>query len=170
MAKITDQFPNLANVEAQESAANTITFAEITTGAGIFEKMAMVVHRMEYVLSAASVGLLQANDDLIEVGLVTSNQITGLAKDKAQVIDRIRFGYRAFGTPANALITEMPVVHDFTNLPGKGLIVPAQSLYIAIVGTSLASASYARVAMYFTYRELKGEEFWELVEATRALT
>ena len=74
------------------------------------------------------------------------------------------------GTPATSIILTRPWIHDFTALPGGGLIVPATNLYAAIVGEGLASAAYMRTSLYFTYRELKPEEYWELVEATRALT
>jgi hypothetical protein len=37
-------------------------------------------------------------------------------------------------------------------------------------GESLAAPGYCRSSVYFTYRKIKPEEYWELVEATRALT
>lgn len=167
---ITDKFANVANLSVTESAANTLTFEELKTGAGIFEKMAMVIHRIEYTTTGTVASLVVEPADQIEVALVTSNQITTLAKDKAQVIDRFVFSVYEQGTPANAWVLTMPWVHDFTSLPSGGLIVPATDLYLACIGTSVASATFWRMTLYFTYRELKGEEFWELVESTRALT
>jgi hypothetical protein len=167
---VTDNFANLANLAITESAANTLTFEELKTGAGVFEKMAMVIHRIEYETTVSVLALLAAGDDELEVAWVTSDQITGLAKDKAQVIDRLRVMPFWKGSPASATVEYFPLVHDFSTLPSGGIIVPATDLYLACKGTSVASASYWRSSIYFTYRSLKAEEYWELVEATRALS
>ena len=167
---ITDKFANIANLEITESGANTLTFQELKTGAGIFEKMAMVIHRIEYMTTGVVWNLPTDGADALNCALVTSNQITTLAKDKAQVIDLLKVVAMTAGTPANKIILALPIVPDLASLPGGGLIVPATNLYGAALGVSVASASYWRMTLYFTYKELKGEEFWELVEATRALS
>lgn len=170
MPQRTDQFANVANLEVTESAAGTLTFEQLQTGAGIFEKVAMVIHRIEYDTTAANIALVTASDDQLDVAWTTSDQITNLAKNKAQVIDRLSILQLQEGTPANMQYMTVPFIHDFTALPGGGLIVPATVFYLGIVGTSLASAAFFRSSMYFTYKQLKPEEYWELVEATRALS
>lgn len=169
-AQKADKFANIANLIVTETAANTLTFEQLQTGAGVFEKVALLIHRIEYVLTTAVLNLLLANDDLLEVAWCTSNQITGLAKDKAEVIDQLVVDGILSGTSANRSHYFMPVVHDFSNLPGGGIIYPAPNIYLAIEGTSLASAAFCRSCMYFSYVTLAGEDFWELVQATRALT
>lgn len=171
MAERNDAFANLANVEVTESAANTLTFQKLDSGAGIFEKMAMIIHRVEYAPAVSTIQLLVAAGDLFNFAWTTSNQITGLAKDKAQVIDNLVLGADINGgAPQNMNIMNLPIVHDFANLPGGGLIVPVTNLYCAIMGASVASPGYLRSSLFFTYRSLKAEEYWELVEATRALS
>jgi hypothetical protein len=64
----------------------------------------------------------------------------------------------------------LPFVKDYSNLPGGGLIVPSVNLYLAALGTSLGVAIYARSTLFFTYLQLKADDYWELVEATRALS
>ena len=167
---VTDKFSNIAHLAVSESAATTLTFEKLGLGTGIFEKMAMIIHRIEYEPSAASFALLDVVGHEMAFAWTTSDQISGLAKDSAQVIDRVAWTIQTWGTMANAEIINKPLIHDFSNLPSGGLIVPATDLYLAAIGTSLGSATYCRSTIYFTYRSLKGDEFWELVEATRALT
>lgn len=169
-AGISEKFANLAYLQVTESAANTITFAELKTGVGIFEKVALIIHMIEYQFYPASYALLLASDDVLDMGWSTSDSATNLVKDSPQNIDSYRASYGARGTPANYTRKDLPVVRDFTGLPGGGLIIPSASLYLGIQGTSLASAATGRSTLYFSYRSVKSDEYWELVEATRALT
>jgi len=163
----TDAFANIAHLSVTESAANTLTFNQLQTGTAIFEKMAMIIHRIEYSPSFATINLLQSNIDDINIAWTTSDQITAIGKQSAQVIDAINLN--VLTVPVGNMYTR-PLVSDFSTLPSGGLIVPATSLFLAIQGTSVASPGFSRSTIYFTYKSLKGEEFWELVEATRALT
>ncbi len=163
-------FANVANIAIDESAANTLTFKELTSGAGLFEKMAMIIYRIEYQPSAASLALILGNADHLSCAWTTSDQIAGIAKESAQVIDRCQVTCQVIGTPASFVLTELPITHDFANLPGGGIIVPATNLYVACLGASLASATYWRSTLYFEYIQLKDSEYWELVQATRALS
>ena len=171
MAAITDKFANLANLEITESAIGTLTFKELNTGAGIFEKMAMIIHRIEYRPTLASMELLIDGKDALEFGWVTSNQITSLAKNKAQVIDEMSLSMVLIGAAAaDFMLVEKPFTVSYSDLPGGGLIVPATDLFLGCIGTSVASPISLSSSIYFTYRDLKPEEYWELVEATRALS
>lgn len=167
---ISEKFANMAFLSVTESAANTITFQELQTGVGIFEKVALIIHRIEYYPYAASLQMLNTAADILDIAITTSDQVTDLLKDKPQVIDHERWLYEQFGTNASGNSRRLPNVADFTGLPGNGLILPSSKVYAAIQGTSLAAAAATHICFYFSYRSVKPEEYWELVEATRALT
>jgi len=164
--KIADKFVNTAYALAQESAANTLTFQEIQTGMSVFEKVAWVIHAIEYHIPASSVGLLIDAADSIDVALTVSNTMTQISPQIAAVVDTIQFGP---GLTATRVDWISPKIHDFTTWPGGGLIIPGKPVYAAIKSGSLASAAQVDLRIRFTYRPLKAEEYWELVEASRII-
>lgn len=165
--KVADKFCNMAFADVTESAANTLTFSEIQTGVSIFEKVAWVINRILWYPSFASINLIIASDDYIEMALVTSNKVDTLHLDEPAVIDALYIGLEANAALADAHQLVTPIVHDFAGLPGGGLIVPPKPLHLAAKATSIASASTISARIYFTQKGLKPEEYWELVEARR---
>lgn len=160
-----DLFVNMAFGSVLESAANTLTFSEIQTGLSIFEKVAWVIHRIQYY--SYSLGLLLAEEDTIMAALVVSNKLSALDLSDPAVIDMVEWGVLYHGTPANATDLVKPMERDFTTLPGGGLIIPPRPLYVAGIGNSLASASSTYMRIFFTHKALSADEYWELVEARR---
>jgi hypothetical protein len=157
-----DAFANVANLQVIESAANTITL--------VFEKMAMIIVRIEYDISESAVNDLVAAGDAIETAWTTSNSLTTLNRDNAQVIDRYNPVAYINGTPGTGAIFDRPYVRDFSTFPSGGIIIPATSIYLGVHGSSMAAPITVRSTMYFIWKKLKPEEYWELVEATRALS
>jgi hypothetical protein len=63
-----------------------------------------------------------------------------------------------------------PQTLDFSTLPGTGIIVPADNLYVGIKGTTCGAAGLASIRIYYTVKALKTEEYWDLIEARRVMT
>jgi len=164
-AKMQDVFVNQAYGGCTELVAGTLAFSEIQTGISLFEKVAWVVHRIMW-FEEDLVRILDVDDFLVSA-LVCSNRLNGLSLQDPAVIDIIQIGEWIEGTPASGHLVEKPIVHDFTNLPGGGLIVPPKPLYIAHVGVSLAAATAVNARIFFTHKELAPDEYWELVESRR---
>lgn len=162
-----DKFANKFYGTVTESAANTLTFSELQTNVSIFEKVAWVIHRLEWFIPYATWQLLAAAADKISCALTASNTLTALGLNAAAVIDLLELDYFAYGTAANTIIPQFPIVRDFSNLPGGGLIVAPRPLYVAAVGVSLTAVSTVSVRGYFTTQELKADEYLELVDFYR---
>ncbi|GAH07378.1 unnamed protein product, partial [marine sediment metagenome] len=74
-----------------------------------------------------------------------------------------------FGTAGTALILRKPFTKDFSSLPGGGILVPPNPIYIFAKGNALGSARTVTCRIFYTVRILKAEDFWELVELRRMI-
>lgn len=166
MAKGKDRFVQYASLSITESAANTLTYAQLTTGGMLFQRRAMIIHRIEYMLNAND---LDAEGDTAAFGLVTSNQSAPGLGDPNTVDFNIARRLD-FGTAASAQMYMNPVMRDFSTLAEGGLIIPAHPIFLFAQGTSLPAALVLTARIYFTIEELSAEEFVELVEALRVIT
>lgn len=161
-----DVFANKAYATVTESGANTLTFSEIQTNVSVFEKMAWIIHRIEWYLSYATQALLIDAADTLQLALTASQSISSLALNSPSVIDLYE-QYKFLATAVGYHFSEMPIIRDFTALPGGGLIVAPRPLYIAAKGTGLASAATGSCRFYFTVKQLKADEYLELVDFYR---
>lgn len=167
MAGQTDAYVNKFYGSAVESAANTLTYAEVSTNVEVFSKIAWVIHRLEWFLEGTQFNKLLASDDVIQMALVATNSLTSLSLTYAAVIDLLNLQIGGWGAPANAYPYSTPFIRDFSTLPGGGLIIAPRPLYVAVKGTSLASALTVSVRGYFTIKELKADEYLELIDFYR---
>lgn len=166
-----DTYANKFFGTVTESAANTLTFSEIQTNVNIFDKVAWILHRMEWFLGEATgIGLLVANGDRIACALTSSDKITDLDLDNPSVVDLYKVERVDYGAAANMHRWEMPIIRDFTNLPGGGIIIAPRPLYVAAEGASLAAASTVSVRGYFTQKQLTPDEYLELIDFYRIVS
>jgi len=161
-----DQFSNKLYGSATESGANTLTFAEINTSVSVFDKVGWILSRLEWYWSTATRALVTANDDVLQAALVNSNNISTLSLQDPSVIDLIEFQY-ALGTSVGFESSQLPFIRDFSGLPGGGLIIAPRPLYIAIKGTSLASAASIACRGYFTQLAMSPADYLELIDYYR---
>lgn len=118
MAKTTrDAYANVAYGSVTMSAANTLTFSQIQMGVGLFDGRAMCIHRIKYDGTSNSFRELVAATDRAVIGLTTSNRLTSIVdvSDPA-VIDKVDLLCIA----ANIELIRLPLISDFTMLPGGG--------------------------------------------------
>lgn len=165
----SDLFANAAVITVTETAANTLTFKKLETGISLFEKIAWIIHRVEYF---HSFGITQFADegDSLGFGLTTTDQLTTVAITNAAVIDINSIIKYEDGAPATSWALRYPVVKDLTTLPSGGIIVPPNPLYAYAQGTGLASAATVNAKLYYTTRALSPDEYWELVESRRIIS
>lgn len=162
-----DKYSNIAHIRVTESAANTLTYRKLETGISLFEKMAWVISRIEYYFLLFT---LPATGDAQIMALTTSNNPAALVPEEVAVIDMTKVSRMDMGTAATAAIITYPIIRDFAQLPGGGLIVPPNPLYLATMGVSQPNPEIVDCRIYYTTVLLKGDEFWELVEARRIIT
>ena len=164
---VKDTYANKFYATVVESAANTLTFSEIKTNVNVFSKTAWVLHRLEYSWPRATMQLVVATVDAIEMALTSSDNLSDLSLSSPGVIDKMEKSYTAYGTPANAMLVENPILRDFTQMPGKGLIIAPRPLFLAVLGADLTGPATVEVRGYFTVIDLKAEEYLELVDFYR---
>lgn len=153
---------------AVESAANTLTFAEIQTNVSIMEKWAWVLHRLEWSMDLATYDEVSAVGDELDMALTTSNRITALHASDAAVLD-IAQQMIVVETAVGFQRELLPLIRDFSNLPGGGLIIPPRPLYVAVKGTSLANPATVWLRGYFTPIQMKGDDYYNLLDAYRLI-
>lgn len=165
-----DKFANYAIIQVAESAANTLTFKKLETGISIQEKVAWIINRIEYVVSFLTAAVFNSDSDLLQYGLAVSNSFTTPTLTEETIFDFNTVQRLDYGAAASGFIKEFPFVKDLSTLPGGGLIIPPVPLYLWAKGTGLASADTVTAKLYFTLKQLKVDEYWELVEARRVLS
>lgn len=166
-----DQYPQLAYMEVVESAANTLTFAklEVATGALLGkQKFGMVIHQIQFSVGVTIRKLILDEDDAINIALTMNGNITSIDLSNVDVVDQLVIGRNKYGTAASGWLDIEPIIHNFSLL--GGLLVPADRLYLAAQGVSLASATTVKARLWYTMKELSIDEYWDLVEARRIIT
>lgn len=164
---MADVYSNLAYIAVTETAANTLTFSQLTTGISTFSKQAFIIHRVEWFYGDRSD--VAAEGDYFQAALVMSNKMSGIGLDDPSVVIAREWHSRVSGTPAVMFHFQVPDVDDFSDLPGGGLIIPANPIFLAAEGVSLAGAQTVNCRIRFTVKELKADEYIELVESVRMI-
>jgi len=170
---VQDKFSNIASISVLESAANTLTYKKLETGVSMFEKYAWIINRIEYFFPVDA-AVFNATTDTLALALMANNVratiLTAATFQDMSVLDMIWISRQDYGAAASGGMNVLPLVKDFSQLPGGGLIVPPAPLYGAAQGTGLVSASQSVIKIYYTVLELAADEYWELVEARRLLS
>lgn len=162
MADKQDKYANSMYTAVVESAANTLTFAEMTVGLNIFDKVGLLINRIEWF---DHLNLLVAADDRIDFGIAASNQFVAVGPSVTSIIFYHRVTLKGIGAPANALMEDIPLVDDFSTMPGGGILVAPKPLYLFTKGTALASASEVEARLFFTVIKMRPEDYFELLES-----
>ena len=164
MAKSTlkDVYGNRAFERVQTSAANTITFEQIQFGVGLFQGVAMVISRVEWF--PTSIGELLLAADRLQVALTNRDDLTSLNALSQNVLVLKELKCAQVGAVVSLTLNESPYVSDLSTLPGGGLILPANPLYIAIDTEGYADATGVEAVLYLTIKALADAEYIELVQ------
>lgn len=164
--KTRESFANKFYGTVTESAANTLTFAEIQTNVDVFAKIAWVLHRLEWNFQVAVGTMFQGNADRVRMAITSSDNITDLELDNPAVIDRADIEMRE-STAVGFSFFYRPFIRDFASLPGGGIIMAPRPLFVGVHGVSLVAAATVEVRGYFTKRDLTADEYLELVDFYR---
>lgn len=165
-----DKFANYAIVSCDESAANTLTFKKLETGISLTEKVAWVINRVEYIITSQLAAMFNGDGDVFYFGLALSNAWSTPSMAESTILDYNTVQRIDYGTAAVAFLKSMPFIKDFSSLPGGGILVPPNPLYLYAKGLGLASANGVVARMHYTLLPLAVDQYWELVEARRVLS
>lgn len=180
MAKMTskrDEFANIAYLSVAEINPGTLTFARLELATALMtEKQALIIHRAEFILAQGS-GLLDADGQFVSAALTLTDRITDIADlSQPEILFYVEKSRRDLSTALGAAITypdttvEVPILRDFSSLPGGGLLVPADRLYIGVNSNHGANAGSVSCRLYYTVMSLAVDQYWELIEARRIMT
>lgn len=167
MAERKDLYVNMLQQYVACSAANTLTFAEIDIGLNIFDKIGLLVNRIEYYPSSTTTQELVAATDILDMCLVQSNQIATIRIDERAVIDHVQIVPVLVGAIVSFVQVELPYARDYANMPGGGLLIAPRPLYVAIDSTGFTGAANMFVRVYFTIKKLGDSDYFELLESRR---
>jgi len=168
--KQLDKFANLAVINCTESAANTLTFKKLETGISLAEKVAWVIHRLDYIIASPEASTFSSTGDTIMFGLCVSNSFSTISVDDPSILDYNARSRLDYGTAATMIDFWRPAVrNDFTSFPSGGIIVPPVPLYCYAKGTGLDTAMTINMRCWYTLLKLSIDEYWELVEARRVI-
>lgn len=166
-SSVKDKYANMLEQTLTMSATDTLTFVELDLGLNLFQKVALLINRIEYEVPLSAIQSLAQNTDSWTVGLSSDNTIAGLDFSTRALIDMTEIMVQASGTPAAANMYQFPLVRDYADLPGGGLLIAPRPLYLGLETTGFAAASAVTMRMYFTILQLKPDEYFELLESRR---
>lgn len=168
--KAKDMYTQLAYMSVTESAVNTLTFQGLSVFSNVMQSNAMIIHRIDYYLTAYTLRQLTASADALLFGVGGDDTLATIDPGNAQVYDYQQIQQLIHGTPANAQLVNQTYRVDFSTLPGGGRIVPADRLYGFVQGTSLADVATVNIRVHFTITPLSAQEYLELAQSLRVLT
>lgn len=162
-------FASTAVITTTESAQGTLTFDKLETGTSVYDKIGWIIHRVEWMISVSVLNLLLDQSDSIAWAIAMSNQGTTIPDNDPAVIVRRRLGCADFGTPANTLEEYWPKTDDFSNLPGGGILVLPNPLYLGVISASIASAASVTARIFFSAIEMNDQDYFNLIQSRQLL-
>lgn len=167
--KAKDTFANVAALLVTESAANTQTSAKFAFPFSIMDKMGLIIARVEYWFNVLS--QFNSSGDGVYIGLSAAAAITSItSQNDPLLIDSCWISRVDLGTAASGVVYTTPLVKDFTDLPGGGLLVAPNPFYGIIQSSGAAGANAAWIKVFYTYMEMDTDEYWQLVESRRVIS
>lgn len=167
---MSDKFPQFMSLNVVQTAANTLTFAKLSVGVSIFDYSAFIINRIEYHIPVGTFDLVVADADSLEMGITGSGTIADLATSQSQVYDSAILVASEQGASANFIVQTLPIIHDFSSLPGGGLLVPTGDMWAACDSAGLTGAASFTARVYYQIMALKAEDYIELAQRLRVLT
>jgi len=170
--KIQDQFANVMHLTVTQSGVDTFTVGDaVQLGVGLFQNAALIIHEIEYYLGKATYQALDADGDRVNIGVVGDNTIASLQYNDPRVYDMQGWTLRLeSGVGFEVLPTNFKVIRGFDKLPGGGMIVPADKIYLSCYSDGTGIANTADVRIRFTIKELKANEYLELAQSLRVFS
>lgn len=160
-----DLYANKAIQRVTMSAANTLTFQPVNFAVGAFQGVALLIHRVNFNPSYGGMQELVANTDIMMGALTVSSVIADIAPTHPEIVAGFQRVGMVSGAPATGMIIENPIVQDFSNLPGGGILIPANPVYVAMWTSGFVALTNMDVVIDFTFVELSDADYIELLQS-----
>lgn len=157
-----DKFANIMSIEVTESAQGVLTFNEALTGAGFGTGRGMMIDQIDYFIPQATLALLTAGGDFMNMGITLSNGVTDLEDFTGdnRIIHSMSINTRAIGTAASGFYVQQPFSHQFF----PPIIHGQPKLFAGVVSASISSAATIRIRIFWRYADLTNETILEIAE------
>lgn len=164
-----DQYANIAAAAAIETAAGTAAYARFAFPYSVTDKVALLISRIEYWFG--NLNQLNSALDYVIGGLTVSNTVSDLTNQAdPAIVDSNRLIRIDIGTAATGMLFYQPTVKDFSALPGGGILIAPAPLYAVCQSSNAGGVMNCWVKLFYTYKELAVNEYWELVESRRIIS
>ena len=160
-----DVYPNRALFSVTLSAADTLTFQQIRFGMGVFQGTALIVNRIDWHPDQVSMSGMVSANDMIRVALTNRDDLAALTQANMNVLVFKELMVVLDGTAANFIVLDTPFISDFSRLPGGGLIIPANPLFIGATSAGIGAAMTVHAVMYYQTKVLADADYIELVQS-----
>lgn len=167
MAKVgtvKDVYPNRAFERLTLSAANTLTFVQLQFGVGLFQGIAAIINRIEWFPPIATIQELLTGADTLEMALTNRDDLANLDPTNQSVLAKKNIIPLQVGAVTSLTHERYPMISDYSTMPGGGLIVPANPLYVGMITTGFAAAAVVDIVVYLLFKQLTDAEYIELVQ------
>lgn len=156
-------------IQVTESAANTLTFQRLATGIAPAERIGWVLAKFQMLIGAGEWAKFNSSGDALTIALTVSNQLTALSFNDPAIMDLIEVSRIDLGTAASGLFVHGMIEHDFSTLPGGGLLMLPNPVYLGIKGTGLSAAASCVARLYFQTVEMSDSDYFNLVQSRQIL-
>ena len=170
MAVKKDLYDQFMVMSVVQDVALALVFGRVALGMSLFDYAGLIISRIEYDFGRTVIGSLASNADFSEIAITGSDKIADLDIGRPEVYDRVAINIGTSGVPAVVFPIEKPMVHDFSNMQGGGLLIPAQDLFIASLNGGYTAGGTASARVYYRVKELSAADFIELVQRLRVLS
>jgi len=156
-----DNYANIMSGEVTESAAGTLTFLEMLTGAGFGSGRGFIVDEIDYFVSKATLALMTTGGDSVQFGITLSSGVTDLEDfSDNRILHSASYTRKDMGTAASATYEQSPFVYQFF----PPMIHGQPKMYLGIQAAGLASAAIMRTRIMWRYTDLTPQAIMEIAE------
>ena len=161
-----DAYADIAAITVTETGAATQTSAKFNFPFSITDKVAILIHRLEYYLRSPVA--LNSSGDEVFFGITVNPTVVNIANlADPLIVDLVNVQRLDMGTAASGMLAHFPIVRDLNYLPGGGILVAPNPLYAMIEGKTSTPAMSVLIRMFYTSVEMGTDEFWQLVQSRR---
>lgn len=168
-SSVAGLFTSQATLSNVESAANTLTFTQLQTGLSIYDHVGWILGRLEFRLSNTVPALFNADGDALSIAITQNNAAAALSQSDPAIIYLLQIRRTDYGTAASGELRSNTFEVDFSTLPGGGILVLPNPLYLASVGSGLTGPSTVTARLYFQPVDLSDADYFNLVQARQLL-
>lgn len=157
-----DTYSNTALASVVIAVADTLTFSQINMAVGMFQGVALLLHRILWWPSMAACRQIVAASDNMHMALTTSNRLTSIQDITDPAIVAMS---AVVGIGVAVERYELPIISSFQELPGGGKLIPANPLFLAADTSGFSAGVTINAQLDFSFLSLSDADYLELLQS-----